>query len=537
VGDYAIQAAGTSSNYDITFDDGTLSVTPAPLTVTVDDQTRTYGAANPTLSYTASGFVLGQGVSALNGFGVSTPATQSSDVGDYAIQAAGTSSNYDITFDDGTLSVTPAPLTVTVDDQTRTYGAANPTLSYTASGFVLGQDASALQGFAITTTATQASNVGSYALRASGTSLNYDVKFLDGTLTIDPAPLTIDVHDQTRTYGEANAPLAYTATGFVLGQGIGDLGNFSIQTSATQRSDVGAYPITVSASTSNYALSAHNGTLTVNPAPLSIVLHDADRLYGSANPEFQYTAKGFVLGEDISDVPGFAITTAANSSSGVGTYAITGKAKAGNYAVDVTDATLSVDPAPLSVSVADAVRAFGSPNLSYVLTVSGFVNAEDESVFNGNLTVSDSTNSLTPAGTYADALTPGGITAGNYNIDFVPGTLTITPLSTGGTQVTGGNGQDAFNGQTTALFAASQYLNLTEPLQVIYPFDRLVRRPVRARPVLRYRPNPAFRVVPPQVGGFSSRSAGRVWAYGNGFTTAAATPCAAHGESGAACPH
>ena len=55
-----VQPLLTAKNYAITAVDGSLEVTKAPLTVVVDDKSRTYGSANPNLTASYEGFVLGQ---------------------------------------------------------------------------------------------------------------------------------------------------------------------------------------------------------------------------------------------------------------------------------------------------------------------------------------------------------------------------------------------------------------------------------------------------------------------------------------------
>jgi hypothetical protein len=172
---------------------GTLTVTPAPLTVTANDATRTYGSANPAFDATFSGFVLGQDPSVLGGtLSFATPATPASDVGAYAVTPGGlTSGNYAITFVPGTLTVTPAPLTVAANDATRPEGQSNPPFGATFSGFVLGQDASVLGGtLSFATPATPASPPGAYAIVPFGlTSANYAITFVNGVLTVTPAAL------------------------------------------------------------------------------------------------------------------------------------------------------------------------------------------------------------------------------------------------------------------------------------------------------------------------------------------------------------
>ena len=51
------------TNYSITYIDGSVQVTPAPLTITAPSETMVYGSAVPALSASYSGFVDGDGVS------------------------------------------------------------------------------------------------------------------------------------------------------------------------------------------------------------------------------------------------------------------------------------------------------------------------------------------------------------------------------------------------------------------------------------------------------------------------------------------
>src|SRR5256714_12723657 len=101
---------------------------------------------------------------------VSTTATTASGVGTYPITASGAvaGGNYTISYANGSLTVTPAALTVTADDKTKAYGAANPALTVRYSGFVNGDTVASLTTPpAISTTATTASAVGAYPIAAS----------------------------------------------------------------------------------------------------------------------------------------------------------------------------------------------------------------------------------------------------------------------------------------------------------------------------------------------------------------------------------
>ena len=71
----------------------------------------------------------------------------------------------------GTLTVTPAALTITADNQTKVYGAALPTLTASYTGFVNGDTSASLTTQpTLSTTATASSHVAGspYAITASG---------------------------------------------------------------------------------------------------------------------------------------------------------------------------------------------------------------------------------------------------------------------------------------------------------------------------------------------------------------------------------
>ena len=165
VGNYTIAAAqGTLSaaNYTFAFVNGTLTIMAAPLTVTANDASKTYGDPNPSFTVSYNSFVNGDSSSDLGGtLTFTTAADQTSGVGNYSVTPGGlTSTNYSITFANGTLTVMPATLTVTANDASQVYGQAPPTFTDTITGFVNGDSPSLVSGNAsLTSTATASSDV------------------------------------------------------------------------------------------------------------------------------------------------------------------------------------------------------------------------------------------------------------------------------------------------------------------------------------------------------------------------------------------
>ncbi len=97
----------------------------------------------------------------------------------------------------GTLAVNKVNLTVTANNASRVYGAANPAFIPTYSGFVNGDTSAVLTGSpSLTTTATAASPVGSYTITAAAGTLsaaNYSFTFVNGTLTVTKATSVLSV--------------------------------------------------------------------------------------------------------------------------------------------------------------------------------------------------------------------------------------------------------------------------------------------------------------------------------------------------------
>ncbi|GEM_PF-1393607 len=91
-------------------------------------------------------------------------------------------------------STTKAPLTITADDKTKTYGETNPTLTISYDGFVNGDDEGDITPPSIGTTAGMSSDAGEYDITLTGGSAdNYDITKVNGTLTVEKAEATITI--------------------------------------------------------------------------------------------------------------------------------------------------------------------------------------------------------------------------------------------------------------------------------------------------------------------------------------------------------
>ena len=147
----------------------------------------------PTLTASYSGFVNGDTSASLTTQPtLTTTAMASSHVSGnpYTITASGAADpDYSITYAAGSLTVTPAALTITPYNQTKSYGTALLPLGASYSGFVNGDTSASLTTPpTLTTTATASSHVSGspYLITASG-AVDADYSISYGTGAIVPS--------------------------------------------------------------------------------------------------------------------------------------------------------------------------------------------------------------------------------------------------------------------------------------------------------------------------------------------------------------
>jgi hypothetical protein len=103
---------------------------------------------------------------------------------------------------------------------------------------------------------------------------NYVISYVDGKLTIAPAPLSITATDVSKTYGTVPTLSGFTPVGLVNAETIGSVTETSPGSPATAPVAGSPYNITPSAASGgtftpgNYVISYVDGKLTVEPAPL-----------------------------------------------------------------------------------------------------------------------------------------------------------------------------------------------------------------------------------------------------------------------------
>ncbi|WP_121812262.1 FG-GAP-like repeat-containing protein [Mucilaginibacter kameinonensis] len=142
--------------------------------------------------------------------------------------------------------------------------------------------------------------------------------------------------------------------------------------------------------------------------------------------------------------------------TGAGTAVITATAS-GSYPGQATK-QLVVKTAPLSIAADNKTRYVGQSNPVFTFTYAGFVNGDTEASIAVKPVATTSATASSAAGTYP--ITLSGAVAANYNITYLPGTLTISnnlPTDNFTIAVTGATCKGSKNGSIN--ITAAQSLN------------------------------------------------------------------------------
>ncbi|PZR39140.1 MAG: hypothetical protein DI538_07605 [Azospira oryzae] len=177
-----------AGNYNSATGAISIDVNKAPLSVKANNDSRTYGASNPALTTSITGFVNGETQTVIDTPPVATTtATVLSPVGNYPLTASGgVDDNYSFSYTSGLLTITKAVLNANPDDKSKLYGDDNPVFTMTYSGFLNGETEAVIDVRpTVSTTAVKLSPAGTYPISATGgADNNYNFSYTSGTLTV-----------------------------------------------------------------------------------------------------------------------------------------------------------------------------------------------------------------------------------------------------------------------------------------------------------------------------------------------------------------
>ena len=423
-GKYSAEAIDlTNKNYKLpeNRDGPDFEITKAPLTVTAKNATIAYGDEPSNAGVEYSGFVGDNNENDLNDSIVfNYDYAQFDKVGKYVIIPGGLSSdNYDITFVKGELTVEPKEISIAWSDASLTYNGSEQIPMATANGVENSDECI----FTVTGAATK---VGKYTAKVTDLSNeNYKLPAtgLEQAFEITKAPLKITALNDTIVYGEEPASAGIAYDGFVGKETSNVLtGELAFEINYKQYGDASEYAITPSGLTAdNYEIEFVAGKLTVEPKAVSIAWGQSSFAYNGAAQVPTATAEGLLN----SDKCGL---TVAGAATNVGKYTatVTGLNNR-NYKLPATGLEQSFEIAkiPLTVTAKNATIVYGDEPSNASVEFNGFVGEDNEKSLNGSLIYSYDYKQYGDVGEYT--ITPSGLTADNYEIEFVAGKLSVEP--------------------------------------------------------------------------------------------------------------
>jgi predicted 3-demethylubiquinone-9 3-methyltransferase (glyoxalase superfamily) len=295
--DFKVMSGSTdvTSSYNIkTKTTGKLTITKKALTITADSDSKTYdGTALTKNSYTNTALATGDNITSVTITGSQTVFGTSNNVPSAAVikNAAGddVTSNYDITYTNGTLNVTKRDVTVTVSDKTVSYNNAEQTgnTSYSFANVAAGDTA--------TITYTPAKGTDASATAYDNGSFADDFKVMSGSTDV-----TSSYNLKSKTAGKLKInKAAITPTVNIKGWIVGNTPDIP-----TVTGNKGNGTETIEYKKSTEADTAYTGTVPTAEGTYTVratIDETANYQGATVTAEFKISAKPVVVTDDDSD--------------------------------------------------------------------------------------------------------------------------------------------------------------------------------------------------------------------------------------------
>ena len=422
-GSYAIRLGSLSAgtNYTISYTGNNLTIGQKTINITADAKTKTYGDADPALTYTADALASG------DSFTGAISRVSGQDAGNYAIGQGNLAlnGNYTLNFTGANFTIDKKTVTVTAIANNKTYGDTDPELSYTSSALASGDSFSGnVARLAGETAGTYLIGQGSLAV---SNPTNYTLYYIPADFTIGKRIIDVYTTSADSQYGNPDNGVSYYYTG-TLTPGDG----FTGLPGHTPGTAVGSYPTTINtlaiSNPESYTLNFHSSLYNIIQREIIVSSGTGSKLYGDADPDLTYNIYSGTL------IDGATITGALIRDPGetAGLYAVrqgTLTITDPNFKLTYQGGNFEIQRAPLSITIFNKSRVALKPNPVFTYTLTGFKNGDTEATaFTTPIHLTTDANISSPPGDYsiynsANSQTP------NYDFLTFGGTLVVTPAS------------------------------------------------------------------------------------------------------------
>ena len=444
------------TNVEFTVTDGWLKIDPMALTITAGSDSKAYDGTPLTCGkFDSTTPAKGDTVASVTLTGSQTNVGSSENVASDAKLTRGgrdVTANYAITYEKGTLAVTPltdkVTVTITGNTDSKIYDGNEHSVTgykvesisnplYTAADFTFsGTDS-------VTGTDAGTYMMGLTAAQFRNQSANFaNVEFIvtDGSLQINPRSVKLTSATDEKVYdGQplTNGVVTVSGDGFVKGEGAAYNVTGS-QTNAGSSDNTFTYTLNPGTKADNYVIETAEGTLTVTPMTAEVVVN----IQGSKLSKVYNGAEQSVTGYKVESISNPLYTAADFAFSG--TASVTGT-DAGSYPMGlkaeqfqntsknftnvkfvVNDGELTINPMPLTITAGSDSKAYNGTPLT------------NDTFTRTSLAAGDTLASVTVTGSQTDVGSSDNVASdaklvrgdrdvtANYAIKYLPGTLTVT---------------------------------------------------------------------------------------------------------------
>jgi sugar lactone lactonase YvrE len=286
-------------NYTIATSSVTLAVNKATASVTPNAAGKTYGTTDPAFTGTLTGFLASDNVTAT----YSRTAGETVGGSPYTISATltptGVLGNYTITYNTANFAINKAAASVAPNSAGKTYGASDPALTGTLSGFVAGDNVTASYTRTAGETVAGSPYTVSATLAPSGVLGNYTITYNTANFTINKATASVTPTAASKIYGTSDPTLTGATTGFVAGD------NVTATYTRTPGETVAGGPYTISAALApsgvlgNYNITYDTASFAIDKAAASVTPRAASKTYGTADPTMTGSLSGFLASDSV----------------------------------------------------------------------------------------------------------------------------------------------------------------------------------------------------------------------------------------------
>ena len=398
-----------TGNYTITPVAGTLTINKRSVTLTSESDSREYNGTaltNPNVTVSGDGFVPGEVVD-IKTTGSVTLVSSVTNTITFTVAPSFNADNYDITKNEGILSIDKRPITITANDANDEYNGSDITYKSAADAvepYYSISEGTLADGQSITaiTISGSGKEVGNYTITITEGSVeigdytsNYDITLETGTLTIkqnsaeikvvpgsdskkyDGTPLTKNDHDDFEVTG---VPEGFTWTAVANGTvtNVVPGADENATNAVTEFKIFDGEGNDVTDQFANIDTSA-TGTLTITKRSVTLTSADDEKEYdGTAlsNSEITVSEDNFAEGEGyVADVTGSVINvgTAENTF----TYVLNENTLAGNYEITIVFGTLEVTPLEAVLEWSDTKFPYDGENHVPTATVSNLIDGDE----------------------------------------------------------------------------------------------------------------------------------------------------------------